>query len=1220
VGTMGTQRRTWGAAGARRTRPRGTWAELQAAGLGVLLAAGLGLGSELAACSNPPASGPELPDVPLVDTPSTDADAADTVEPDAESDADVGADVIDGGGDAAPDIEPDVPPQCETDDECAGVIEPTLCENVVCSKGQCVAQTIPLCCEEVGDCPEEMRQALDVCEELQCVANKCTISQPQGCCVTDEDCPTDALNCCEVAQCDEASHTCQVTAASECCETSADCDDGNASTTDVCQETCTPNGCLHKAPLCDSDQVFASKNFDDGTLQLMSVLDANAGDNITWHTTSTTSVSPPNSLHLGDAACGTYYNGPMTACFPDAPLMNDATALDVRLSLPEVTLQAGAGAFLGFWVRMSAEPGYPGGGDLPPIDIDYLQVTVDDGSGPEVVWVSTKALGIENTTNGAWVYQTVGLSKYQGTVKIQFQFFADPTGNYAPAGEAPYEGVYLDDIVVKTTCASAFCDDATAACPSDGNGCTADSCTLYANEPGGVCAYQRAVLGESCQGCGQDADCGSDACHTYACVDNACQVDLKPECCVPSSVFPEVTAGPDTSSEGFEGGSLVGWAQDDPYPNDNVGWQVAAVDSHSGGWSLYFGDPLTGTYEASPPNPAQGTIWTPAFIVGEADFRTPVASFWLKLSTEWDGAVGPIDPTEPYDHLRVYVQEGVNDEPVEVWDSLEAIAGSTNGEWVQVGIDLTPFAGTTAKLGFAFDSGDPPNMGAANAFEGALIDDLTVGNVCGNAPCLGSADCDDGDACTVDSCEQGVCQNVMPDPLCCDEPSDCDDGNACTTDTCDGGTCSFAYDEAALPTCCSEGPWLGAFTEGFENGLGGFTVESDTPPVVWAVTDADAYEGTHSARFADPVAGNFQIPNQTTSGRLISPPVTVPAYGFGHSFARFALKMATEWDTSDDAFVSLFEHIDQLQVRVLVAGFEEATVPWTSSFTHNSTFGDWIETRVDLTDWAGQTIQLSFAFDSGDPGNNNFPGIFIDDVGFGTTCLDDSQIQCVDGGDCPVAGSCKLLGCDASFQCTMTQQPTPSCCVPANVPELGDDFEGGPGGWTFESCEVSAAPADPDSVWQITDLNGAAGILPKNGSKVLYFGNGLDYGGAQGEGSCGLATGPEIELEAGYPWTLKMWLFQDIEAQPSCDPAAAAWADKFQIELVDLDTGAATTIFDKSDNECSAYGSWVPLSVDLSPWAGKSVQLRLSFTTWDQIGNDGKGIAVDDIQFERGCP
>ena len=72
-----------------------------------------------------------------------------------------------------------------------------------------------------------------------------------------------------------------------------------------------------------------------------------------------------------------------------------------------------------------------------------------------------------------------------------------------------------------------------------------------------------------------------------------------------------------------------------------------------------------------------------------------------------------------------------------------------------------------------------------------------VGSCCGDAVCEGTEDevncaidcsftcsldsqCADGDSCTIDTCDAGLCVNT---------PMDCDDADACTTDSCSGGTC-----------------------------------------------------------------------------------------------------------------------------------------------------------------------------------------------------------------------------------------------------------------------------------------------------------------------------------------------------------------------------------------------------------------------------------------------
>jgi hypothetical protein len=83
-----------------------------------------------------------------------------------------------------------------------------------------------------------------------------------------------------------------------------------------------------------------------------------------------------------------------------------------------------------------------------------------------------------------------------------------------------------------------------------------------------------------------------------------------------------------------------------------------------------------------------------------------------------------------------------------------------------------------------------------SAFDGWVTD--FIGFIC-----TGDADCDDGDACTTDTCTAGVCANA---------PMDCSDGDACTTDSCVYGACvhgSMDCDDDNVCTVDSCDPSLG---------------------------------------------------------------------------------------------------------------------------------------------------------------------------------------------------------------------------------------------------------------------------------------------------------------------------------------------------------------------------------------------------------------------------
>ena len=79
------------------------------------------------------------------------------------------------------------------------------------------------------------------------------------------------------------------------------------------------------------------------------------------------------------------------------------------------------------------------------------------------------------------------------------------------------------------------------------------------------------------------------------------------------------------------------------------------------------------------------------------------------------------------------------------------------------------------------------------------VGSLCAGGTC--VECLEAADCDDGDTCTDDACgADGQCLNLAV-PGCCTVDDDCDDANPCTVEACGGNhTCTWE----TLPGCCVE--------------------------------------------------------------------------------------------------------------------------------------------------------------------------------------------------------------------------------------------------------------------------------------------------------------------------------------------------------------------------------------------------------------------------------
>ncbi len=67
------------------------------------------------------------------------------------------------------------------------------------------------------------------------------------------------------------------------------------------------------------------------------------------------------------------------------------------------------------------------------------------------------------------------------------------------------------------------------------------------------------------------------------------------------------------------------------------------------------------------------------------------------------------------------------------------------------------------------------------------------------AACGSDADCDDGDPCTDDRCQQGACSHQFS--CACQSDADCDDGDPCTDDRCQQGDCRYDDNAAA----CDDG-------------------------------------------------------------------------------------------------------------------------------------------------------------------------------------------------------------------------------------------------------------------------------------------------------------------------------------------------------------------------------------------------------------------------------
>ncbi|MEM1033902.1 MAG: hypothetical protein AAGN82_26440 [Myxococcota bacterium] len=233
-------------------------------------------------------------------------------------------------------------------------------------------------------------------------------------------------------------------------------------------------------------------------------------------------------------------------------------------------------------------------------------------------------------------------------------------------------------------------------------------------------------------------------------------------------------------------------------------------------------------------------------------------------------------------------------------------------------------------------------------------------------------------------CDLGVCdaqtgqcttQTVM-DGQVCDDLDGCTVNEICTSGTCGGGTpitaCSGAStQDGCCPSGCTVANDLDCATceSTFDDGtLQGWTVTSTcSPQIAWQPDTTRSHAGTHSLYYGDAVTQTYACTGGTHSGTARSKMITLQPGTVGTSFEVF---IDTEGGTA----------FDLLELWVLPANQKVWDRNDFSQGQLGDTGGQFINQSVDLTPYAGQTIQLEFRFDTTDSIANSTEGVYIDSV------------------------------------------------------------------------------------------------------------------------------------------------------------------------------------------------------------------------------------------------
>ena len=399
-------------------------------------------------------------------------------------------------------------PTCGTDADCD---DGNSCTLESCgAEGRCDFAAYPGCCVNPADCRDGDACTLDACHDGACRwlpdplgdccdldtecddGDRCTADSchdhrcrhvPSGeprCCAADADCAT--LDPCFAGVCDDegACRTERV-----CCESDAECADPN----DLCViGRCQTSGACDIAPSgqpgCCEREVFTA-DFDTGGLADFALENEDASVGWTLHGGVGTQSETP-ALYYGRPSAGDY----------DSGSRNRGTARTRPITLPTAVETR-----LEFRMLLDVEPGATH--DTLRVDVRVRDIRL-------TIWEKTP-----QTPMLTWFDVGVDVSAFGGeAIQFEWEFDTrDAEGN-------DRGGVYVDDVVLRSTCAQRTCS-ADSACAD-----TFAATEAWCGERS-TCQYR--VIDGFCE---TDEHCDDEEiCTADACVGGICTHEAVPDCC-----------------------------------------------------------------------------------------------------------------------------------------------------------------------------------------------------------------------------------------------------------------------------------------------------------------------------------------------------------------------------------------------------------------------------------------------------------------------------------------------------------------------------------------------------------------------------------------------------------------------------------------------------------------------------------------------------------------
>ncbi len=459
------------------------------------------------------------------------------------------------------------------------------------------------------------------------------------------------------------------------------------------------------------------------------------------------------------------------------------------------------------------------------------------------------------------------------------------------------------------------------------------------------------------------------------------------------------------------------------------------------------------------------------------------------------------------------------------------------------------------------------------------------------SPCTADWDCDDGDKCTLDRCLDGVCaHDLLPPGFCCADDGDCDDGVACTVDQCLNGACWNLPEDS---TCCTKATDCEDFNV-------------CTVDLCIGSTCAHVYASDGGACQCENVLDcddGLPCTDQSCTDGVC---VYEPAPGVTGCCTE-----ALECDDGDPSTEDICVH--------MTCG----NAPWGLCLVDaHCDDGDSCTTNTCVDGVCASALQDGCCHVDAQCADALSPTTDSCVAGDCVHTLGPTD-ACATTSDCPLPPPCLGVTCVHEI-CSFAFEYSPGCCLSAADCDDGDPC-------TVDDCGADLvcqhAPVMGPVIqiaWDFGDpalpgftMTGGSGSVGWCTSlamfvsppRSLYFGDPAAGTFHTGGPVAGEARSALVQLPPSGPIVLEGATYIDVEPLFSRD---LVW---ISVEA----GGADVEVWNKEAVGGTTAQAWLPLTADLSVFAGQAVRLVFGFDSIDGVENFGEGVYFDDISLWWSC-